>query len=265
MAAGETTGALFPPPRSPEDTRRPIWLRVFWVMCQCVIDSEYQEPFNEEDYLLPEQPPHLSGRATLVLDLDETLIHSSPEPLPGWDFTVPFAAEEGPQLRYVKKRPKLDLFLTSVSDLFEVIIFTASTQNYASAVIDKIDQNRLIHNRMYRDACILRPDGFIKDLRRLNRDLRKVIIVDVCPTQNTPLAYSLQPANAIPISTWLSDDSDTDLAQLLPLLEQLAEEDDVVQALMRLKEDVKTHRRAFSVMAEMEETAVQEKRCLTDT
>lgn len=80
------------------------------------------------------------------------------------------------------------------------------------------------------------------------------------------MAYSLQPNNAVSISTWLSDDQDGELVRLLPLLEQLAGEGNVVQCLGRLKEDVKTHRRAFSVMAaELEETAVQEKRCLTDT
>lgn len=179
MASGETTGALFPSSRDPTQPPRPFWLRLFWVMCQCVIDSEYRETLNEEDSVIPEQPAFLSGRITLVLDLDETLIHSSPDPLPGWDFTVPFVAEEGPQLRYVKKRPGLDLFLSRVCALFEVIIFTASTQNYASSVIDKIDPNRLIHSRLYREACILRPDGFVKDLRRLNRDLHRVIIVDV--------------------------------------------------------------------------------------
>ena len=80
------------------------------------------------------------------------------------------------------------------------------------------------------------------------------------------MAYSLQPNNAISISTWLSDDQDTELDRLLPVLKRLAGERDVVQCLVQMKEDMKTHRRAFSVMAaEMEETAVQEKRCLTDT
>jgi len=179
MAAGETTGTLFPPSSYPAEPSRPFWLRLLWVMCQCVIDSEYRETLNEEDSVIPEQPSYLAGRVTLVLDLDETLIHSSPDALLGWDFTVPFAAEEGPQLRYVKKRPGVDLFLSRVCALFEVMIFTASTQNYASAVIDKLDPNHLIHTRIYREACIQRPEGFVKDLRKLNRDLHRVIIVDV--------------------------------------------------------------------------------------
>ena len=264
MAASDTSGALFPPAHYHEEHPRPLWLRLFWVMCQCVIDPEYRETLNEEDSISPEQPAQVAGRVTLALDLDETLIHSSPVPIAGWNFTVPFISEDGPQLRYVKTRPGLDQFLTRVTSLFEVIIFTASTENYANSIISKIDPEGQISAKIFRESCIECPEGFIKDLKRLNRPLSRVILIDVSFIQNTPLAYSLQPENGIPISTWIGDDQDKELIRLIPLLEQLAGEIDVVKELKWKRETVKTRRKAMSVM-EMEETAIQEKRCLTDT
>jgi RNA polymerase II subunit A small phosphatase-like protein len=62
----------------------------------------------------------------------------------------------------------------------------------------------------------------VKDLSRLGRDLKDIIIVD-----NSPACYTLQPTNAIPISTWLSDPKDDMLSQLAPLLKLLFEVDDV--------------------------------------
>lgn len=66
----------------------------------------------------------------LVLDLDETLVHSTFQPTPNADLVVPVHLGEGIfQPIYVCKRPGVDEFLHQVTQLFEVVIFTASLSN----------------------------------------------------------------------------------------------------------------------------------------
>jgi len=77
-------------------------------------------------------------------------------------------------------RPFVKECLTEANRYFEVIVFTASHQCYADAVLDHIDPNKeLIQHRLYRDSCVKTEGIFIKDLRVLtNRKLSEVVIVD---------------------------------------------------------------------------------------
>lgn len=76
--------------------------------------------------------------------------------------------------------------------------------------------------RFYRNNCRQRKTCFLKDLSIINRDLRRVIIVD-----NNPKAYSLHNDNGIPIDTWICDKNDNELNKLSGLLEFLNETHDV--------------------------------------
>ena len=60
--------------------------------------------------------------------------------------------------------------------------------------------------------------------------MRKVIIVD-----NSPMSYLLQPENAIPISSWFDAPTDQQLPLLLPWLNKLATQDDVLPVLADLR------------------------------
>lgn len=71
------------------------------------------------------------GRKTIVLDLDETLIHSQFEPLDNPDYTITLDISNDPNQEinrkvFVCKRPYCDQFLESIASQFEVVIFTAS-------------------------------------------------------------------------------------------------------------------------------------------
>jgi CTD small phosphatase-like protein 2 len=59
-------------------------------------------------------------------------------------------------------------------------VFTASQSTYANAIIDYLDpQKKFISHRLFRDSCTLSDLGFyVKDLRIINRDLSKVVIID---------------------------------------------------------------------------------------
>ena len=59
----------------------------------------------------------------LVLDLDETLVHSSFKPVPNADFVVPIEIDGQHHHVYVLKRPHVDRFLKAMAPLFEVRFF----------------------------------------------------------------------------------------------------------------------------------------------
>jgi len=71
------------------------------------------------------------GKKTLVLDLDETLVHSSFKPIPNPDYIIPVEIEGKIVDVYVLKRPWLDHFMATIAGRFEIIVFTASLSKYA--------------------------------------------------------------------------------------------------------------------------------------
>ncbi|XP_058082727.1 uncharacterized protein LOC131230775 isoform X2 [Magnolia sinica] len=170
-------------------------------------------------------PSHSQKRLpiTLVLDLDETLVHSTLDYCENADFTFQVCFGNEVQTVYVRQRPYLHMFLEAVAGMFEIIVFTASQSIYAEQLLDILDpERRLICDRAYRDSCVFSESGYTKDLTILGRDLAKVAIVD-----NSPQVYQLQVDNGIPIQSWFGDPSDSALVSLLPFLETLAGADDV--------------------------------------
>ncbi|CAD8171361.1 unnamed protein product [Paramecium octaurelia] len=139
---------------------------------------------------------------TLVLDLDETLVHYQEFPKGGGQFLV---------------RPFVEEFLEQLSKYYEIIIFTAALPDYANFIIDIIDKKGFVKQRLYRDKTIFKDQVYIKDLSILNRSLSKIIIVD-----NMPENFQLQPENGIYIQSWFGDTQDRALKDLQPLLEQIA-------------------------------------------
>jgi RNA polymerase II subunit A small phosphatase-like protein len=96
-----------------------------------------------QKWLLPPIAPEHKGRKCLVLDLDETLVHSSfkvcfeerwimeyaliiMQILHQADFTIPVEIEGNYHNVYVIKRPGVDEFMKRVGELYEVVVFTAS-------------------------------------------------------------------------------------------------------------------------------------------
>ena len=138
------------------------------------------------------------GQKTLVIDLDETLIHSLAKGgrmSSGHMVEVKLntavgfgGATLGPQhpiLYYVHKRPHCDEFLRKVCKWYNLVVFTASVQEYADPVIDWLEQERkYFSGRYYRQHCTFRNGAYIKDLSSVEPDLSKVMILD-----NSPLSY----------------------------------------------------------------------------
>ncbi|UJR15518.1 hypothetical protein I4U23_002458 [Adineta vaga] len=190
---------------------------------------------SHEKPLLPPLRDSLRGKICLVIDLDETLVHSVFRPVPNADFIVPVEIDGQIHQIYVTKRPHVDEFLRRVGELYECVLFTASLAKYADPVSDLLDPNRIFHARLFRESCTYYNGNYIKDLSRLGRDVRKVIIID-----NSPLSYLFHQDNAVPVSSWFDDMRDTELLTLIPIFERLATVDDVVPALQEIH-----HRRAM--------------------
>ncbi|KAL4476495.1 hypothetical protein ABPG74_010228 [Tetrahymena malaccensis] len=157
---------------------------------------------------------------TLVLDLDETLIHYT---------------EAYNNVKQFVVRPYVQTFLHQISEFYEIVVFTAGMPDYANWVIDNFDTKGFIKHRLYRQHTLQIQNTFIKDLSRIGRDLSKVIIID-----NLAENFQFQPDNGIFIRAWTDDPTDTALAELLPLLKEIAVKKslDVRVALKILKEQI---------------------------
>ncbi|CAK7897247.1 mitochondrial import inner membrane translocase subunit Tim50p [[Candida] anglica] len=161
----------------------------------------FSEPVFEN--LLPPPAPEAYRRPmTLVLTLDDLLIHSEWDTKNGWR---------------TAKRPGLDYFLGYLSQYYEVVIFGSNNQMYSEKAVAKLDPyHAYVSYALFREACRYKDGKLIKDLSLLNRDLGKTILIDV-----TEDSWSLQPENAIPMKPW-DGKPDDQLVRLIPFLEYLA-------------------------------------------
>lgn len=183
------------------------------------------------------QSPGVPGAnpSILVLDLDETLVHSV------------MGSNTSPIPVHVFLRPGVSAFLEAMHAAFdELVLFTAGTQEYADYVVDTFldPGRRLIKRRFYRQSCtpmvLATADAtygdtgsvyLVKDLRIVqpasppSLSLSNVVILD-----NTPSAYALQPDNAVAIESYLPMDDpvsaskDRELARVRPILECIAQQ-----------------------------------------
>ncbi|KAF8894134.1 HAD-like domain-containing protein [Infundibulicybe gibba] len=172
--------------------------------------------------LLPPISPQHAGRKCLILDLDETLVHSSFKSIQQADYVVPVEIEYHWHNVYVIKRPGVDNFLKKMGEIYEVVVFTASLSKYADPVLDKLDIHQVVSHRLFRESCYNHKGNYVKDLSQLGRPIADTIILD-----NSPASYIFHPNNAVPVSSWFNDPHDTELTDLVPFLADLGTVDDV--------------------------------------
>lgn len=162
------------------------------------------------------------NKKCVVIDLDETLVHSSFSPVHNADFIIPVDIDGTVHQVYVLKRPYVDEFLQKMGELFECVLFTASLGKYADPVTDLLDKWGVFRARLFRESCVFHRGSYVKDLSRLGRDLKRIVIID-----NSPASYMFHPRNAVPVVSWFDDPSDRELLDLIPFFENLAQIDDV--------------------------------------
>lgn len=178
--------------------------------------------FVEEEIVIGPQRKSDQGKKTLALDLDETLVHSSFQPVENADLVLPVEIDGQCCEVYVLKRPGVDDFLKRLHKHYELIIYTASLSKYADPLLDWLDPRNYCAYRLFREHCTYFNGIFVKDLSRLDRDLKDSMIID-----NSPTSYLFHPENAIPTVSWYDDQTDMELYQLCSILEKISKVPDV--------------------------------------
>ncbi|XP_017070745.1 CTD nuclear envelope phosphatase 1 homolog isoform X2 [Drosophila eugracilis] len=185
---------------------------------------------------IPQHRLNLVAKKTLVLDMDETLITSWTKkrdksaqrmPLVPHDFKF-YLPQYGTEI-YVYKRPHVDYFLDRVSNWYNLAVFTAGAKDYASPILDFLDNGRnVLKMRFYRENCI---DVFglkAKYVSLATPDLSKVLLLD-----NSKAECFFNVGNSINIKSYKIGSHDEALINLLPFLDALRFTKDVRSILQR--------------------------------
>ncbi|CBQ70754.1 related to TIM50-mitochondrial inner membrane import translocase subunit [Sporisorium reilianum SRZ2] len=163
------------------------------------------DDFNKPvfDQLLPDPLPFPYSRPyTMVIDIDDLLVHSEWSREHGWR---------------TAKRPGLDYFLGYLSQFYEIVLFTTQPFFTAGPIIEKLDPDRrFIAYTLFRESCRTVDGKLVKDLSHLNRDLSKVVVVDTNAD-----SFRLHPENGIVIKPWKGDKADRELVGLVPFFEAM--------------------------------------------
>lgn len=175
----------------------------------------------------------LRHKHTLVLDLDETLVHVEFE---GESNSATSACESYATSFYDKEsevdvnltvilRPGVRQFLEEASKCFELGIFTASIREYADAILNILDPNKTIFSfRLCRESCIKLGHAYIKDLRIItDRSMANIVILD-----NSIYSYANQLSNGVLINSFYNNHNDRELINIIGYLtEFLVKSDDI--------------------------------------
>ena len=174
------------------------------------------------------------NKKLLILDLDETLVHSDidfllKEKNINYDTVLYFDTEEEKNIPLpLIIRPGLYEFLDYASQNFNLIIFTASDQQYADTIINYIEKDKKYFKmRLYRNNCIFVDPGlYIKDLRIFFpfKNMEDIIILD-----NSLFSFANQLNNGILITSFFDDKDDTFLSNVKEYLEYIKNEKDIRQ------------------------------------
>lgn len=189
------------------------------------------------DILLPRES---NGIITLVLDMDDTLLHCEFQSDESGTTLLQFLGTDGRvHSYYCKLRPGLIQFLEAAEQNFRIVIFTAGTEDYAETAINWIQSEwnrqlkysnvRLLKYRFYRQSCHNLCGNYVKDLRIFG-DTKKIVIVD-----NRLTSFAFQPGNGIPIPSWpdvvIEPALDTCLKDVLDVLDLIRKSLDPVTTL----------------------------------
>lgn len=123
-------------------------------------------------------------------------------------------------------RPYCLEFLERMAQKFEIGIFTAAREDYASKVIDILDPSgRLINGRLYRQHCSNAAGTLVKDFRVIgNRRRENTILVD-----NLIYSFAADLDNGIHIKSYVDGRDDYELEYLANVLDRLEYGDDIPQ------------------------------------
>ena len=181
--------------------------------------------FRKNKISIPFLKTPSTKKYTLVLDLTDTLIN------------VQYL--DNNQTLIPNLRPGLFSFLNAIKPIYELVSFTTETKEYSDMILNEIEKNKKYFDyNLNTEHLTLYGNKFVKDITKLGRDIKKVIIVD-----DDPDNFRLNPENGIQISPYLGDSTkdDTTLFELkrLLILFQRTGVDDIRKAIKSYEKDIK--------------------------
>lgn len=191
-----TGGAIDPVPRSPRS------------------DSQATAPVKPNCPLLPANTV-AKGTLTVVLDLDETLVHAHP----------PFGDEPADALIVrsldhrdfcVNVRPHAATLLRTVADKCEGVLWTRASVAYGAVVAAELDTCSAFRHRVFRDWRWEQDRQ--KHLARLGRSLNRTLLVD----DAVPNALA-NPGHTVLVPEYYINSKDTALLVVAELVSAAAE------------------------------------------
>lgn len=176
-----------------------------------------------------------------IFDLDETLIHCELKDIDSAQKKIKIKMSTSIEKTIgLNIRPNFERSILKIKEKYHVIMFTASLQKYADAVMDEIDPTgSLFEYRLYRNNCtqikVENQIYYIKDLRVLkNISLDDIVIID-----NSVLSFAFHLDNGIPILPYYRGDDEIEMNSLVKLLDNLA---DVPQIKTKLRSLMKLYK-----------------------
>ena len=174
------------------------------------------------------EPPFIKTpcpkKYTIVLDLDETLLNLEVKDISN-------------NKCILHLRPGLFSFLSEIKPFYELITFTSASKVYAQPIINEIEsQNRFFDYNFFREHSTIYGNDFIKDISKIGRDMKKIIIVD-----NLEDNFKLNKKNGIKIAPFYGDENDTVLFELKKLLVMIYQQkyEDLTLALKNYADIIK--------------------------
>ena len=151
------------------------------------------------------EPPFITipnkKKYSLVLDLDETLINLEIKDKTNNKCILHF-------------RPGLFSFLSDIKPFCELITFTSASKEYARPIINEIElKTKYFDYCLFREHSAICGNDFVKDISRIGRDMKKIIIID-----NMEENFRLNKKNGIKIYPFYGDENDNVLNELKKIL-----------------------------------------------
>lgn len=173
-----------------------------------------------------------TDKQMLVLDLDETLIHSSVEKKLLCKPAFLLYDEDQRQHFYVYKRPFVDVFLKLLAPLYHIVVYTASFSSYSDPIIDHIDVDSVIARCLSNNSLVeTKLYGLQKDLHLVSREHmpNRLVMID-----NSPIACIANQENLYVINSFRANQPhDRELLSLFILLVALHGVDDLRSVVHR--------------------------------
>ena len=156
----------------------------------------------------------------LLINLDDTLIHSSNNYIQNPDLTITqqIINENNQKTKkyiYINFHYGTIPFIEEISFYYEIIIFSSLISSIGEIILNIIDPQKRINYKLYCDNCeLIQEKKIIKDLN-LFGDVKKIVLLD---NSSSPIYNE---ANRIPINNWFDDYKDLELFKLIPILKNL--------------------------------------------